>query len=178
MLDGRPAEKGSGVVFTNRIKGGTIPKEFIPAVKEGVMNASKSGTIAGYPVTDISVKLIDGSFHEVDSSELAFRTAASIGLTDALKKGAPVLLEPFMKIDIISPEEFLGDIIGDFNSRRGKIEFIKQQGNVKTIRGHTPLAEMFGYATALRNLTRGRATYTMEPAYYNQVPAHLVEKIF
>ena len=178
VLDVAPTEKGSGVTFVNRIKGGVIPKEFIPAVKEGVMEASKSGIIAGYPVTNIAVKLIDGSFHEVDSSELAFRTAASMGLTGALKKGNSVLLEPFMKIEITSPEEFLGDVIGDFNTRRGKIEAIKQLGNVKDIRGCAPLAEMFGYATALRNLTKGRATYTMEPAYYEQVPSHIMEKIF
>jgi len=178
VLDVDPAEKGSGVVFTNRIKGGSIPREYIPAVKEGIMQASKSGVIAGYPVTDISVKLIDGSFHEVDSSELAFKTAGSIALSDALKKGNPVLLEPFMKIEVASPEEFLGDAIGDFNSRRGKIESIEQHSNVKAVKGYAPLAEMFGYATALRNLTKGRATYTMEPAYYEQVPEHIKEKIF
>ncbi len=178
VLDVEPTEKGSGVTFINRIKGGVIPKEFIPAVKEGIVEASKSGVIMGYPVTNIAVKLIDGSFHEVDSSELAFKTAASMGLTDALKKGNPVLLEPFMKIEVTSPEEFLGDVIGDFNTRRGKIESIEQKGNVKGIAGYAPLAEMFGYATALRNLTKGRATYTMEPAYYEQVPEYIKEKIF
>ncbi len=178
VFDVDPVEKGSGIEFINKIKGGTIPKEFIPSVKEGVMEASKTGTIAGYPVTDMSVKLIDGSFHEVDSSELAFKTAGAMCLSEALRKGASVLLEPFMKMAITTPEEYLGDIIGDFNSRRGKIEAIQQQGNVKVIRGHAPLAEMFGYSTALRNLTKGRATYTMEPAYYDQVPAHLLEKIF
>ncbi len=178
VLDAEPAEKGSGVTFASRIKGGVIPKEFIPAVKEGIMQASRSGVVAGYPVTDISVRLIDGSFHEVDSSELAFRTAASIGLSDALGKGNSVLLEPFMKLEIALPEEYLGDVIGDFNSRRGRIESIKQRGNIKVIKGDAPLAEMFGYATALRNLTKGRATYTMEPAYYEQVPKHVMEKIF
>jgi len=178
VLDVDPAEKGSGVNFINRIKGGVIPREFIPAVKEGIMESVKSGVVAGYPVTDISVKLIDGSFHEVDSSELAFKTAASMGLSDALKKGNSILLEPFMKIEITSPEEFLGDVIRDFNSRRGGIESIKQRGNVKVISGYVPLAEMFGYATALRNLTKGRATYTMEPAYYERVPSHIMKKIF
>jgi len=178
VLDVAPAEKGSGVTFASRIKGGVIPKEFISAVKEGIMQASRSGVVAGYPVTDISVRLIDGSFHEVDSSELAFRTAASMGLSDALRKGNSVLLEPFMKLEIASPEEYLGDVIGDFNSRRGRIESIKQRGNIKVIKGDAPLAEMFGYATALRNLTKGRATYTMEPAYYEQVPGHVMEKIF
>ncbi|MFH0731940.1 MAG: elongation factor G [Candidatus Omnitrophota bacterium] len=178
VLDVSPAEKGKGVDFVNRIKGGAIPREFIPSVKEGVIEAAKSGVIAGYPVTDIEVRLIDGSFHEVDSSELAFKTAGSMALSDALRKGSSVLLEPFMKIEITSPEEYLGDVIGDINSRRGKIESIKQRTNIKIVDGYVPLAEMFGYSNSLRNLTKGRATYTMEPAYYEQVPAQIMEKIF
>jgi elongation factor G len=123
------------------------------------------------------VKLIDGSYHDVDSSELAFKVAASMGLSDALRKGGPVLLEPIMDIEITIPDEFLGDIIGDLNSRRGKIESIKPRGNVKAVRGLVPLAEMFGYATALRSLTQGRGIYIMEPAYYAEVPQFLAEKI-
>jgi elongation factor G len=177
VFDVETGERGSGVIFENRIKGGIIPKEFIPSVKEGVLDAARNGVLAGYPVTDIQVKLIDGSFHEVDSSEMAFKTAASIALNDALRKGSSVLLEPVMKIEITVPENFMGDVIGDFNSRRGKIESVKPKGNVQAIKGFVPLGETFGYATALRSLTQGRGTYIMEPAYYNEVPPHIAGKI-
>ncbi|MFH1645956.1 MAG: elongation factor G, partial [Candidatus Omnitrophota bacterium] len=171
VFDVEPAERGTGVVFENRIKGGIIPKEFIPSVKEGVIDGARTGILAGYPFTDIIVKLIDGSYHDVDSSEVAFKVAATIGLDEALKKGNPVLLEPIMSIEIIVPDEFLGDVIADFNSRRGKIESIKPRGNVKAVRGHVPLAETFGYATALRSLSQGRGTEMMEPAFYDIVPS-------
>ena len=177
VFDVETGERGSGVVFDNRIKAGAIPKEFIPSVKEGVMDAARNGVLAGYPVTDIYVKLIDGSYHDVDSSEMAFKTAASIALNDALRKGSSVLLEPVMRIEITVPENFLGDVIGDFNSRRGKIESIKPKGNVQAIKGFVPLAETFGYATALRSLTQGRGTYIMEPAYYSEVPSFITGKI-
>jgi elongation factor G len=177
VLDMAPADRGTGIEFTSRIIGGAIPREYIPAVEEGVMDASKSGILAGYPVTDVKVYLIDGSFHEVDSSDLAFKMAGSIAFSDGLKKGRSVLLEPIMDLEVIAPEEFLGDVIGDLNSRRCKIQSIKQRGNVKAVRGFVPLAEMFGYATALRSLTQGRATYTMEPSYYMEVPANLAQGV-
>ena len=177
VFDVETGQRGSGVVFENRIKGGIIPKEFIPSIKEGVTDAARNGILAGYPVTDIYVKLIDGSYHDVDSSEVAFKAAASIALNDALRKGSSVLLEPVMRIEITVPENFLGDVIGDFNSRRGKIESIKPKGNVQSIRGFVPLAETFGYATALRSLTQGRGTYIMEPAYYSEVPSFIAGKI-
>ncbi|MDD5504469.1 MAG: elongation factor G [Candidatus Omnitrophica bacterium] len=177
VFDVETGERGSGVVFENRIKGAVIPKEFIPSVKEGVMDAARNGVLAGYPVTDIYVKLIDGSYHDVDSSELAFKTAASIALNDALRKGGSILLEPIMKIEITVPESFLGDVIGDFNARRGKIESIKPKGNIQAVKGFVPLSETFGYATILRSLTQGRGTYIMEPAYYSEVPSFIAGRI-
>jgi elongation factor G len=177
VLDMAPGEPNSGIEFINRIIGGAIPREFISSIEDGVINASKSGTLAGYPVTDIKVILIDGSFHEVDSSDLAFKMAGSIAFTDGLRKGKSILLEPIMDLEVTAPEEFLGDVIGDLNSRRCKIQSIKQRANVKAIRGFVPLSEMFGYATALRSLTQGRATYTMEPSYYMEVPANIVQEI-
>ena len=166
----------SGIIFTNKIFGGAIPKEYIPAVKEGVISAARSGVLAGYPVTDVEVVLVDGTFHVVDSSEIAFKMAGSIAFSEGMKKATPILLEPIMDIQIVVPEEYLGEVIGDLNSRRGKIESIAQRGNVKVIRGLVPLAETFGYATGLRSLTQGRATYTMEPTAYAKIPVHISEK--
>ncbi len=177
VFDVETGQRGSGVVFESRIKGGVIPREFIPAVKSGVLEAARNGVLAGYPVTDIHIKLIDGSYHDVDSSEMAFKAAACIGLNDALRKGLSMLLEPIMNIEIVVPEEFLGDVIADYNSRRGKIESIKPKVNLQAVKGFIPLAETFGYATALRSLTQGRGTYIMEPAYYNEVPSFIAEKI-
>lgn len=177
VFDVEPAERGAGVVFENRIKGGIIPKEFIPSIKKGVIDGARTGVLAGYPFTDIIVKLIDGSYHDVDSSEIAFKIAATIGLDEALKKGNPVLLEPIMSIEIVVPDDFLGDVIADFNSRRGKIESIKPRSNVKAVKGHVPLSETFGYATALRSLTQGRGTEMMEPAFYEIVPSFVADKI-
>jgi len=177
VLDIAPGEPGTGVEFVSRIIGGSIPREYIPSVEDGVMDASKTGVLAGYPVTDIKVILIDGSYHEVDSSELAFKMAASIALNDGLRKGKSKLLEPIMDMEATTPEEFLGDVIGDLNSRRCKIQSIKQRGNAKAIRGFVPLSEMFGYATGLRSLTQGRATYTMEPSYYQEVPSNIYQEI-
>lgn len=177
VFDMRPGERNSGIVFVSKIKSGAVPKEFIPAVKNGITDASKSGCLAGYPVIDVKVALIDGSYHSVDSSELSFRTAASMAFVDGLKKAHSVLLEPFMDIDVTVPEEFLGDVIGDLNTRRARIESITQRKNAKSIRGFVPLAESFGYATALRNIAQGRATYTMEPSFYEEVPLNIAEKI-
>jgi elongation factor G len=177
VLEMRPAERNEGIVFVNKIKGGVIPTEFIPAIKKGVEMAALRGVLAGYPVTDIEITLIDGSFHAVDSSEFSFRMAASLGFTEGLRKSKVVLLEPIMDIEVVVPEEFIGEVIGDLNSRRCKISAITPRGKAKAIRGNVPLAEMFGYATAIRSLSQGRGTYTMEPSYYAEVPEDIVEKI-
>ena len=168
---------GTGITFEDKIKSGSIPREFIPAVKQGIMGAAKNGVLAGYPVTDISVILVDGSFHEVDSSELAFKMAGSIAFQDGMRKAHPVLLEPIMDIEVIVPEEFMGQIIGDLSSRRAKIVALGQRLNLRTIRANVPLSEVFNYATITRSLTQGRASYTMEPSFYSEVPTHVAEKV-
>ncbi|MCM8800704.1 MAG: elongation factor G [Candidatus Omnitrophica bacterium] len=168
---------GRGNTFTEKIKSTAIPKEFIPAIKEGVMNSAKSGCLAGYPVTDVKVTLIDGSYHEVDSSEMAFQMAAAIAFHDGLKKAKPILLEPIMDMEIVVPEEFMGAIIGDLNSRRAKIISLSTRANLRVIRAYVPLAEVFNYATISRSLTQGRASYTMEPSFYAEVPSHIAERI-
>ncbi|MDD4899890.1 MAG: elongation factor G [Candidatus Omnitrophica bacterium] len=178
VLEMEPQETpGTGITFEDKIKSGAIPREYIPAVKKGIMAASKSGSMANYPVTDVKVILVDGSYHEVDSSELAFQMAASIGFNEGLKKGKPVLLEPIMDMEVIVPEEFMGQVIGDLSSRRAKIVSLAQRHNLRTIRANVPLAEVFNYATAVRSLTQGRASYTMEPSFYAEVPSHIAEKI-
>jgi elongation factor G len=168
---------GAGVTFENKIKGGSIPQEFIPSVKQGVFETAKSGVLAGYPVTDIKVTLVDGSYHDVDSSEMAFKMAAGIALNDGLRKGHSKLLEPIMDAEITTPEEFMGAVIGDLSSRRAKIISITPRANVRAIRADVPLAEIFNYATVLRSCTQGRASYTMEPSFYAEVPSHISEKI-
>jgi len=168
---------GTGITFEDKIKSGAIPREFIPAVKQGIIGAAKNGVLAGYPVTDVQVILVDGSFHEVDSSELAFKMAGSIAFQEGMKKAHPVLLEPIMDIEVIVPEEFMGQIIGDLSSRRAKIVALGQRLNLRTIRANVPLSEVFNYATITRSLTQGRASYTMEPSFYSEVPAHVAEKI-
>ena len=173
----KPAEPGTGIEFNNKIVGGSIPREYIPAVKAGIEMASKTGVLAGYPVIDTEIILIDGSFHEVDSSELAFKMAASIAFNEGLKKAKPKLMEPIMSLEVIFPEEYTGDVIGDLNSRRCKIQNIEQKGKLKVVTGDVPLAEMFGYATAIRSLTQGRASYTMEPSHYAGIPLNIAEKI-
>ncbi len=177
VLTMQPGEAGTGVVFESKIVGGSIPREYIPAVKAGVMEASLSGALAGYPATDIAVQLIDGSFHVVDSSEIAFKMAAIYGFKDGMRSAGAILLEPIMDIEVTTPEEYMGDVIGDLSSRRCKIESMTQKGNVKAIRGFVPLSEMFGYATTSRSLTQGRASFTMEPSYYAEVPKMISEKI-
>lgn len=168
---------GTGVTFENKIKGGSIPQEFIPAVKQGIFETAKSGVLAGYPVTDIRVILVDGSFHDVDSSELAFKMAAGIALNDGMKKANAVLMEPIMDMEVISPEEYMGTVIGDLSSRRAKIISLANKIKVNIIKVHIPLAETFNYATIVRSLTQGRASYTMEPSFYAEVPSHIAEKI-
>lgn len=177
VLEIERGEPNSGIVFKSKIVGGTIPKEFIPSVKEGLLLAAKNGPLARYPITDVQVILIDGSYHEVDSSELAFKMAASLAFNGGMKKGSPILLEPIMDIEVIVPEEYMGIVIGDLNVRRCKISSLSQRTNAKVIRGYVPLSEVFGYATSLRSLTQGRGSYTMEPSYYTQVPSHIAEKI-
>ena len=172
-----PSEKGEGIVFVEEVKGGSIPREYFKAVKQGIERAAKTGVLAGYPVTDVKVTLYDGSYHEVDSSELAFTNAAGIGFREGMKKAGPMILEPIMKLEVTTPDEYLGDVIGDMNMRRIKVENIEQKGTTKIITGAAPLSQMFGYSTALRSLTQGRATYTMEPSFYKEVPKDIMEKI-
>ncbi len=172
-----PKEKGEGFEFINEIKGGVIPREFIPAVEKGVKEAKEKGVVAGYPVIDVSITLYDGSFHEVDSSEIAFKIAASIAFQAVTKRAKPVLLEPIMKLEVVIPEDFLGDVIGDLSSRRGKIEETQERLNMKVIDAKIPLAEMFGYATSLRSLTEGRGTFTMEFDHYEPVPENISQEI-
>jgi len=173
----KPLERGKGFVFIDAIKGGIIPSEFIPAVEKGVREAMDKGIIAGYPVVDVEVTLFDGSFHEVDSSELAFKIAGSIAFQEAAKNAKPVLLEPIMKIQVIIPQEFLGEVSGDLNSRRGKIEALGERLGTKIIDALVPLAEMFGYATTLRSLTQGRGNFTMEFSHYEIVPQNIAQSI-
>jgi len=173
----KPKERGQGFEFVDAIKGGIIPKEFIPAVAKGVKEALEKGIIAGYPMVDMEVTLYDGSFHEVDSSEIAFKIAGSVALQGASKKAKPILLEPIMRLEVIVPSEFFGDTIGDLSARRGKIEETKDRLNLKVIDAKVPLAEMFGYATALRSLTEGRGTFTMEFDHYEEVPNNIAQEI-
>jgi elongation factor G len=177
ILEVEPNEPGAGFEFTSKIVGGAVPREFVGAVEDGVKEAMLSGVVAGYPVIDVKVTAVDGSYHEVDSSELAFKIAGSMGFKEAMRNAKPALLEPMMALEVVTPEDFLGDVIGDINSRRGKIEGIEPRGNTQIVKGHVPLAEMFGYATVLRSLTQGRAQHTMSFAYYEQVPQNLAEEI-
>ena len=172
-----PGERGSGFRFLDKVRGGTIPKEYIPAVEKGVREALESGAVAGYPIVDIKATLYDGSFHEVDSSELAFKMAGSIGLKNGVSKAGSILIEPIMRIEAVMPAEFLGDVIGDLNSRRGHIEGIETHGGTCIAYSLVPLAETFGYATTLRSLSQGRATYSMEFDCYRELPANLMEQI-
>lgn len=172
-----PLQRGEGFEFHETIKGGVVPKEYIPAVESGVKEAMETGIVAGYPMTDIKVTLFDGSYHEVDSSEMAFKIAGSIGFKDGAKKANPVLLEPIMEVEVTTPEEFMGDVIGDLNKRRGRVQGMKARGNAQVIKAFVPLAEMFGYATDLRSMTQGRATYVMKFNCYEEVPSNVAEQI-
>ena len=172
-----PREPGTGYEFVNEIVGGVIPKEYIPAVDNGIRGQMENGIIAGYPVVDVKVTLYDGSYHEVDSSEMAFKIAGSMGFKEGANKAAPVLLEPVMKVEVVTPEEYLGAVNGDLNRRRGILQGTEDSPAGKIIKAEVPLAEMFGYATDLRSATQGRATYTMEFAKYNEVPASIAEGI-
>ncbi|MDP3804556.1 MAG: elongation factor G [Candidatus Omnitrophota bacterium] len=177
VMDVAPGAKGSGIVFESKIIGGSVPREYISSIKEGVIEAAQNGSLAGYPVTDVDVKLVDGSYHEVDSSDIAFHMAGSIALSEGLRSGGSILLEPIMNLEVITPDNYMGDVIGDLSSRRVKIEAITDRGSTKVIRGLAPLSEMFGYATSVRSLTQGRASYTMEPSFYQEVPKNISAKI-
>ncbi|MDP1853102.1 MAG: elongation factor G [Candidatus Omnitrophota bacterium] len=165
------------IEFIDKIRGGSIPREFISAVKKGVIAAARNGILAGYPVIDVVVTLVDGSYHEVDSSELAFQMAAGIAFSEGMRSASPVLLEPIMDIEVVAPEEYMGTVIGDLTSKRGKIVSVGKRVNLRAIRGSVPLAEMFGYSTTLRSATQGRGSFTMEPSAYAEVPAHISQKI-
>ena len=168
---------GEGFDFVNKIKGGSVPTEFIPAVEKGVEGAMDNGPRAGYPLVDVRVTLTDGKYHDTDSSEIAFRVAGSLALKAAIQRAKPVLLEPVFAVEVVTPEEFMGDVIGDLNRRRGQVSGMEQRGNAQVVSGHVPLAEMFGYATDLRSTTQGRATYTMQFERYDEVPPNLADKI-
>jgi elongation factor G len=170
VIDAAPTDPGDGYEFVDKITGGAIPREYIPAVDLGIQEAMESGVLAGYPVVDVRIELVDGSYHEVDSSEMAFKVAGSIAFKSAMQRSKPRLLEPVMAVEVITPEEYLGDVMGDLNSRRGRVEGLEPRGNAQAIRAHVPLATMFGYATDLRSTTQGRATFTMQFDRYEEVP--------
>jgi len=168
---------GEGFDFINKIKGGSIPTEFLPAVEAGIEEALQSGVKAGYPMVDVRVELVDGSSHDVDSSEMAFKIAGSMAVQDGARRAKPVLLEPVMAVEVVTPEEFIGDVIGDLSRRRGKVEGQEKRGNAVAVTAKVPLGEMFGYATDLRSSTQGRATFTMQFERYDEVPASVAEQI-
>jgi elongation factor G len=176
-LEVEPNEAGKGFEFENKIVGGSIPREYIPAVEKGIREALDTGVLAGYPIVDIKVRLTDGSYHEVDSSEMAFKIAASMGFKEACRRARPVLLEPVMDVEVVTPEEYMGAIVGDLNSRRGRIVSMEARGSSQVIRASVPLGQMFGYATEMRSMTQGRATYTMQFARYEEVPPAIAEEI-
>src|SRR5712664_3975182 len=172
-----PGAPGSGVVFENKLKGPAIPREYVPAVEKGVKEAAENGVLAGYPVVDVRVSLTDGSYHDVDSSEMAFKIAASMGFKEVCRRAKPVLLEPVMDVEVVVPSEYQGAVVGDLNSRRGRVVSMDSRGNAQVIRANVPLGQMFGYATDVRSMTQGRATYTMQFARYEEVPRNLAEEI-
>ena len=170
-------EPGAGYIFENKIVGGVIPKEYIPAVDAGIQDAMNGGVIAGYPVVDVKVRLLDGSYHEVDSSEMAFKIAGSMAFKEACLKASPIILEPVMKVDITVPDEYLGDVLGDISSRRGQITGMVALTNAQRISTFVPLSEMFGYATSLRSRTQGRGVFVMQTSHFEEVPASVREQL-
>jgi elongation factor G len=172
-----PNEKGKGVTIENKTVGGSIPKDFIPAVIKGLNEAALNGVVGGYPVIDVHIEIVDGSYHDVDSNEMAFKMAAIFALKDGLKNAKPILLEPIMKVEAVTPEEYQGDIMGDLNRRRGKIMSIETKAIVTSVNAEVPLSEMFGYATSIRSLSKGRASYSMEPSHFEQVPAQVLAAV-
>ena len=176
-LEMQPGEVGSGIVFENKIVGGVVPREYVPAVQKGVVEASQQGLLGGYPVLDVNIALFDGSFHEVDSSEMAFKVAGSMAFKDGARRAGAVLLEPMMDVEVVVPEDYMGDVMGDLSSRRGKVSNMDDRAGAKVIDAKVPLAAMFGYATELRSMTQGRATYTMHFAHYEKVPQNISEEV-
>ena len=172
-----PAEKGAGYEFIDKIVGGTIPREYIKSVDAGIRETLATGIYAGFPVVDVKATLFDGSYHEVDSSEMAFKIAGSMAVQDAFGKADPAILEPIMRVEVTMPEEFMGDVIGDLNSRRGQIEGMESRGTTQVVRAFVPLAQMFGYVTDLRSMSQGRATSSMEFSHYAEVPASLASEL-
>ena len=172
-----PNEAGKGFEFVNKIVGGTIPREYIPAVQKGIEEAMSRGILCGYPVVDVKVTLNDGSYHDVDSSEMAFKICASIAFKEACRKAGPVLLEPVMEVEVVTPEDFMGDVIGNLSSKRAKVKELSDRAGAKVIRADVPLAGMFGYSTDLRSATQGRANYSMEFSKYDTVPNSIAEEL-
>jgi elongation factor G len=177
VLDVEPAEPGAGFIFEDKIVGGVIPKEFIKPVEAGIREALDNGVLAGYPMVDVKATLVYGSYHDVDSSEMAFKIAGSMAIKDAARQAGAVLLEPVMEVEVVTPSDFLGDVIGDLSSRRGKIGGMTQRGEAQVVAADVPLAEMFGYSTTLRSMTQGRAVYTMQFDHYEEVPKNIAEQI-
>jgi elongation factor G len=177
VINVEPNDPGKGYHFENKIVGGVIPREYIPSVDAGMKEAIKNGVIAGYPIEDIRVELVFGSYHDVDSSEMAFKIAGSMAIKDACKKASPKLMEPIMRVEVIVPDEYLGDVMGDLSSRRGKIEGMEQRNQAQVVRAFVPLSAMFGYVTDLRSITQGRAVFHMEFAKYQQVPTSIETEI-
>jgi len=177
VIDIEPQDAGEGFEFEDKITGGAIPREYIPSVEDGIREAMENGIIAGYPVVDVKVTLNDGSYHDVDSSEMAFKIAGSMGFRQGAKKAGPAILEPVMSVEVVTPEEYMGDVMGDLNGRRGKVEGMEPRGNAQVVSAHVPLSEMFGYSTDLRSKTQGRATYTMQFSHYEQAPKSIAEEI-
>jgi elongation factor G len=175
VLEVEPCEEN--FVFEDRIVGGAIPREYIPAVESGVREALDNGVLAGFPVINIKVRLVDGSYHPVDSSDIAFKIAGAIGVKEAIKKAEPVLLEPIMRVQVVTPKEYLGDVIGDLSARRGRVDGVEPKGELQIVNAKVPLAELFGYATALRSITQGRANYTMQFSHYQEVPPNIAKEI-
>jgi elongation factor G len=172
-----PGEENSGLVFESKIVGGAVPKEYLPGVEKGLNSVMTSGTIIGFPMVDVKVTLIDGAYHEVDSSAIAFEIAARAALREAIQKAGPVLLEPIMKVEVVTPEEYLGGIIGDLNSRRGQIAGTSTRGNAQVVNAMVPLANMFGYVNNLRSMSQGRAAYTMLFDHYSEVPRNVADEV-
>jgi elongation factor G len=177
VLEIEPLPDHKGFVFEDKIVGGAIPREYIPAVQKGISETIGSGVLGGFPVIGIRVALVYGSYHEVDSSEMAFKMAASMAFKDAMRSASPVLMEPIMDVEVVTPDEYVGDIMGDLSSRRGHVEGMEMRGNARIVKSFVPLSEMFGYATDLRSKTSGRASYSMQFSHYEEVPRDVTEKV-
>jgi elongation factor G len=177
IINLEPAEPGGGYEFLDKIVGGKIPREYIPSVDLGIQEAMDSGVLAGFPVVDIRVELVEGSYHDVDSSEMSFKIAGSMAFKNAMQRAKPTLLEPIMAVEVVTPDEYLGDVMGDLNSRRGRVEGLEPRGNAQAVKARVPLATMFGYATDMRSMTQGRATFTMQFDRYEEVPQSISTEI-